>query len=152
MSIRTSNAKRDFLIALNLLIFIWQNPYQTCGTICAAKHQHSDNSLKIKFKTLKELEKDTPHKDVASLSGVPKNTLSTWKNTEKFFQLYDSGLGAKRVKPEKNEALNKELKKWLLILRSENVLINGPLLKGKGCIFETNKYVYRNGYLRGCWL
>ena len=44
-------------------------------------------------------------------------------------------LGAKRVKSEKNEALNKELKKQLLILRSENILINGPLLKGKALEF-----------------
>ena len=33
--------------------------------ISAAKRQHSGKSLKIKFKALKELEKGTPHKDVA---------------------------------------------------------------------------------------
>ena len=35
------------------------------ATICAAKHQRSNKSLKIKHKALKQLEKDTPHKDVA---------------------------------------------------------------------------------------
>ena len=42
----------------------------------------------------------------------------------KIFQSYENGLGANIVKPEKYEALNKALKKWLLILRSENVLAN----------------------------
>ena len=36
-----------------------------------------------------------------------------------------------RVRPETYEALNKALEKWLLILHSENVQINGPLLKEK---------------------
>ena len=49
------------------------------AVIYAAKHQHSGKSLKIKFKPLKELEKGTPHKDVASLFGETKNILSTWK-------------------------------------------------------------------------
>ena len=48
------------------------------ATISAAKHQHSDKSLKVDFIALKELEKGTSHKDVASLFGVPKNVLSTW--------------------------------------------------------------------------
>ena len=53
-------------------------------------------------KSLKELEKGTPHKDVASLFGVPKNTLSTWKkNKDKIFEKYNSGLIWKRVKQEK---------------------------------------------------
>ena len=38
------------------------------------------------------------------------------------------GLVAKRVKPEKYEALNKAVKKWLLILRSENVPVSRPRL------------------------
>ena len=33
--------------------------------IFAAKHQHSDKSLKIKFKALKELKKGSSHKDAA---------------------------------------------------------------------------------------
>ena len=36
-----------------------------------------------------------------------------------------------RVKQEKYEALNKGLKKWLLILRIENVQVNGSLFKEK---------------------
>ena len=63
---------------------------------------------------------------------VPKNTLSTWKkNKEKIYKCYESGLGATSIKPEKYEALNKALMKWLLIMRSENIPINGPMLKEK---------------------
>ena len=53
----------------------------------------------------------------------------------KIFQLYDNNLGAKRVKPEKYQVPNKELKKWLLILCREKVLVNGSLLKGEALEF-----------------
>ena len=36
----------------------------------------------MKYKALKELEKDTPHKEVAALFGVPKNTLSSWEKKQ----------------------------------------------------------------------
>ena len=46
-----------------------------------------------KVKALKELAKETPHKDVASLFGVPKNNLSTWKNNkDKIFEKYKAAL------------------------------------------------------------
>ena len=69
--------------------------------------QTSNKSYKIKYKALKELEKGTPHKDVASLFGVPKNTLSTWKkNKDKIFEKYNSGLISKLVKPEKYDTFS----------------------------------------------
>ena len=102
----------------------------------ATKRRAENKSYKIKYKALKELEKGTPHKDVASLFGVPKNTLSTWKkNKDKIFEKYNSGLISKRVKPEKYEELNKAVHKWFLILRSENVPISGPMLKEKALEF-----------------
>ena len=48
----------------------------------ATKRRVENKSYKIKYKALKELEKGNPHKDVASLFGVPKNALSTWKRTK----------------------------------------------------------------------
>ena len=98
----------------------------------ATKRRAENKSYKIKYKALKELEKGAPQKDVASLFGVPKNTLLTWKkNKDKIFEKYNSGLISKRVKPEKYEELNKAVHKWFLILRSENVPIGGPMLKEK---------------------
>ena len=102
----------------------------------ATKRQAENKSYKIKYKALKELEKGTPHKDVASLFGVPKNTLSTWKkNKDKIFEKYNSGLISKRVKPEKYEELNKAVQKWFLILRSENVPISWSMLQEKALEF-----------------
>ena len=43
----------------------------------SSKQQHIDKSYKIKYNALKELEKRTPHKDVARMFEVTKNTLST---------------------------------------------------------------------------
>ena len=77
-----------------------------------ATKRRAENKYKIKYKALKELEKGTPRKDVASLFGVPKNTLSTWKkNKDKIFEKYNSGLFSKRVKPEKYEEFKKAVHK-----------------------------------------
>ena len=71
------------------------------------KRRAENKSYKIKYKALKELEKGTPHKDVASLFGVPKNTISTWKkNKDKIFEKYNSGLISKLVKPEKYDTFS----------------------------------------------
>ena len=48
----------------------------------ATKHRAENKSYKIKYKALKELEKGTSYKDVASLLGVPKNTLPAWKKNK----------------------------------------------------------------------
>ena len=74
----------------------------------ATKRRAENKSYKIKYKALKESEKGTPHKDVASLFGVPRNTLSTWqKNKNKIFEKYNSGLFSKRVKPRSTRNLTK---------------------------------------------
>ena len=48
----------------------------------ATKRRAENKSYKIKYKALNELEKGTPHKDVASLFRVSKNTQSTWKKNK----------------------------------------------------------------------
>ena len=102
----------------------------------ATKLRAENKPYKIKYEALKELEKGTPHKDVAFFFGVPKNTLSTWKkDKDKIFKKYNSSLISKRVKPEMYEELNKAVHKWFLILRSENVPISGPMFKEKALEF-----------------
>ena len=111
------------------------------------KRQAENKSYKINYKALKELEKGTPHKDVAPLFGSPKDTLSTWKrNKDKIFEKYNSGLISNRVKPEKYEELNKIVHKWFLILRSENVPISGPMLKEEALIHR----IHRLEYIESC--
>ena len=50
--------------------------------ISTARHLWAEKTYKVKYKALKELEKDTPHKEVAALFGVPKNTLSSWEKKQ----------------------------------------------------------------------
>ena len=87
------------------------------ASLAAAKRRAENKSYKIKYKAHKEWEKGTPHKAVATLFVVPKNTLSTWKkNKDKIFEKCNSDLIPKRVKPEKYKELNKAVHKWFLIL------------------------------------
>ena len=46
-------------------------------------------------------------------------------------QRKDIGFGATRVKLEKYGAVNKAVMKWLLIMRSEYIPVNGPMFKKK---------------------
>ena len=92
------------------------------ASVAAAKRRAENKSYKIKYKALNELEKGTPHKDVASLFGVPKNALSTWKkNKDKIFEKYNSGLISNRVKPEKYEAMMRSRKKLNFNVEKEYV-------------------------------
>ena len=97
------------------------------------KRQAENKLYTIKYKAPKELEKGTPHKDVASLFGVKKCFIDIEK--DKIFEKYNSGLISEIVKPEKYEELDKADHKWFLILRSENVQISGPMLKEKALEF-----------------
>lgn len=63
----------------------------------AGKQQRSDKSLETKYKTLKELENSTPHKDVAPLFGVPKIIFFTRKKIKKKSSIrMNVNLGLKR--------------------------------------------------------
>ena len=65
-------------LCLSNTLFIYVLNFTIMASV-ATKRRAENKSCKIKYKALKELAKGTPHKDVASLFGVPKNTLSTWK-------------------------------------------------------------------------
>ena len=59
----------------------------------SSKQRCIDNYYKIKYKALNELEKGTPHKDVARMFEVPKNTLLRWKKyKEKIYENYERNL------------------------------------------------------------
>ena len=93
---------------------------------------------------LKELETGVPQKEVALRFGMQKSTLSTWKrNKTKIEEAYHAGLGNKRMRPEKYEDLNKALMEWFLNCRSENIPLNGPLLKEKAN-FQASDGCWRN--------
>ena len=88
--IKYQTPNQMFLLRQPCLFSIDKNPHQAydMAKISAAKHQSSDKYLKIKYKALGELEKGTPHKDVALLFDVPKKTLSPWKKKQrKYFPI-----------------------------------------------------------------
>ena len=98
----------------------------------SSKQRRIDKPYKIRYKALKEFGKGTLHKDVARMFEVPKNTSSVWKkHKEKTYENYERRLGATRVKADKYEAVNRAVMKWLLIMRSENIPINGLMFKEK---------------------
>ena len=80
-----------------------------------------------------ELENCKTNKEVAQLFGVLANTLSTWKkNKGKIFQAFTQGSAIeKRVKVDTYDQVNKAVLKWFKRLRSENVPVNGVLIKEK---------------------
>ena len=80
---------------------------------CLLLHNHGVRCYKTssreqtiqKYKALRELERGTPHKDVASLFRVPKNTLSTWKKDSLYSKL---GEAMMRSFKELNSNVDKE--------------------------------------------
>ena len=80
----------------------------------ATKWKHHEVTLKVKYESLKELEKGRPNKDVSNQFSVPGSTLANWKkNKKKFFGAFqNSSLKRQRVKNGTYEKLNEALLKW----------------------------------------
>ena len=96
----------------------------------ATKRSYSGRSLKLKYKVLQGLDKGTTQKDLTDKYSISKNTISTWKkNIAKILARYEKRLDSTKIKPKMYENINKALMKWLLHLRSENIPVNGLLLK-----------------------
>ena len=82
----------------------------SAATAKPKKRMHNEHTLKIKYKTLMELQKGKTNKEVAILFGVPSNTLSTWKkNKSKIFEAYEKkgSTSTKRVKVDIYDQVNK---------------------------------------------
>ena len=88
-----------FLLRQPCLFSFNKNTHHTSDMVTkpAGKQQRSDKSLKTKYKTLKELENNTPHKDVAPLFGVSKIIFFTRKKIKKKSSIrMNVNLGLKR--------------------------------------------------------
>ena len=102
----------------------------------AAKRSHLGRSLKVKYEVLHELENGASQKDLAQKYAIPPNTISTWnKNKNKVFESYEKGLNSRRIKEDMFETISKTLMKWFFNLHSENIPVNGLLLKEKASDF-----------------
>ena len=77
------------------------------------------------------------NKEASEKFGVPKNTISTWmKNKDKLFEgLEQSSSDAKKMQGCDHEQVDKAAFKWFSLQRSQNVPIDGPILKEKALQF-----------------
>ena len=78
-----------------------------------------------------------------------EHSLNLEKDKGQIFQQFESDLADKRVKLKKYEALNKALKKWL-ILHSENIPLNGFQLKEKALELANELNIESFQTLEGC--
>lgn len=118
------------------------------------KRSHKEHNLEVKYKALLEFEKGKSNKDVSKLFGVPANTLSTWKkNKSKIFEAFQKGsTSTKRVKVDTYDQVNKAVLRWFTKMRSENVPVNGILIKEKALYFaeelKAEKFQASDGWLQ----
>ncbi|XP_065642738.1 tigger transposable element-derived protein 4-like [Hydra vulgaris] len=103
------------------------------------KRKLTNKSIIEKCKALKDLETGMSNKEVAKKYGVPKNTLSTWiKNKTKLLtSLEKNGTKSKRKKLRIGNFKNvdKAIYTWFVAKRSQQVPIDGTILKEKALKF-----------------
>lgn len=103
------------------------------------KRKLTNKSIIEKCKALKDLETGMSNKEVAKKYGVPKNTLSTWiKNKTKLLtSLEKNGTKSKRKKLRSGNFKNvdKAIYTWFVAKRSQQVPIDGTILKEKALKF-----------------
>ena len=77
------------------------------------------------------------NKEASEKFGIQKNTISTWmKNKEKLSkELEQSSSEEKKLRGCNYEQVDQAVFKWFSLQRSQNVPIDGPMLKEKGLQF-----------------
>ena len=94
------------------------------------------NIITKKYKALQKIEEGkSTEKSVAKEYGVKKNTISTWiVNKRKIFEAYDSGQvnsSRKKLKKSDNKDLDEAVFTWFKNPLSNNILVNGIIIKEK---------------------
>ena len=103
----------------------------------AVKRKLKNTKLIQKCQIIRQIEKGMTNKEASEKFGVPKNTISTWmKNKDKLFEgLEQSSSDAKKMRGCDYEQVDKAVFKWFSLQRSQNVLIDDPILKEKALQF-----------------
>ena len=103
----------------------------------AVKRKLKNTKLIQKCQIIRQIEKGMTNKEASEKFGVPKNTISTWmKNKDKLFEgLEQSSSDAKKMRRCDYEQVDKAVFKWFSLQRSQNVPIDGPILKEKALQF-----------------
>ena len=99
----------------------------------AVKRKLKNTKLIQKCQIIRQIEKGMTNKEASEKFGVPKNTISTWmKNKDKLFEGLEQGSSdAKKMRRCDYEQVDKAVFKWFSLQRSQNVPIDGPILKEK---------------------
>ena len=101
----------------------------------ATKRKLNTKSIKGRYASLKEVEVGSSKSQVAMKYGIRKNTLSTWiKNKQKNFEcMKTQGNKSKRRRLKQGAFANLDdlTFKWLLTVRSKNVVVSASILKIK---------------------
>ena len=86
--------------------------------------------------------------------GVPSNTISTWiKNKEKYFKALEGNCSSKKRKLRESdfEKLDSVVFRWFLSKRSQNIPIDGNLIKEKAITYvkelDCNNFYGSAGWL-----
>ena len=103
----------------------------------AVKRKLKNTKLIQTCQIIRQIEKVMTNKEASGMFAVPKNTISTWmKNKDKLFEgLEQSSSDAKNMRRCDYEQVDKAVFKWFSFQRSQNVPIDGPILKEKALQF-----------------
>ena len=103
----------------------------------AVKRKLKNTKLIQKYQIIRQIEKGMPNKEASVKFGVLKNTIFTWmKNKDKLFEgLEQSSSDTKKMRGCDYEQVDKAVFKWFSLQRSQNVLIDGPIVKEKALQF-----------------
>ena len=103
----------------------------------AVKRKLKNTKLIKKCQIIRQIEKGMTNKEASEKFGVPKNPISMWmKKKDKLFEgLEQSSSDAKKMRGCDYEQVEKAVFKWFSLQRSQNVPIDGPILKEKALQF-----------------
>ena len=102
------------------------------ASVAGTKRKAENKSCKLKYKALKELEKGTTLKMLLpNLEFLAAHFQLGKKTRRKYSNNITVGSCQNVLNQKKYEQVNKAVYKWLVMLRSENIPISGPMLKEK---------------------
>ena len=96
------------------------------------KRKLTVKTLNKKCRALRDIEKGLSNKDASLKYGVPPNTISTWiKNKEKHLRALENNCSSKKRKLRESnfEKLDNVVFRWFLSKRSQNIPVDGNLIK-----------------------
>ena len=120
----------------------------------AVKRKLNNVSLIQKCKIIRHIEKGMTNKAASEKFGIPKNTISTWmKNKNKLLQsLEQTSSNTKKLRGCDYEQVDKAVLKWFSLQRSQNIPIDGTMIKEKALFLQKNLIFQTSKLLMVGWI